>query len=121
VVLADFGVAELVGGAPTGSSAAIDSPAGTPLYLAPEQFHGASASPRTDLYAAGAIVWEMATGRSMRSQLDLLRGAHRPAALPPDAAATLGPPLAALTAALTAPDPAARPATADEALAALGG
>ena len=35
---------------------------GTPLYLAPEQFQGAAASGETDLYAAGAILWEAATG-----------------------------------------------------------
>ena len=49
--------------------------AGTPLYFAPEQFHGAPSSPATDLYAVGAILWEAATGRPLRSHADLMRGA----------------------------------------------
>jgi hypothetical protein len=96
VVLADFGTAELTGGARGidggtlgGSQAprdglaqartalphAIPGAAGTPLYFAPEQFQGAPSSPATDLYAAGAILWEAATGRPLRSHADLMRGA----------------------------------------------
>jgi serine/threonine protein kinase len=120
VVLADFGAAELVEGARgVGATGDLGGPAGTPLYLAPEQFHGAPVSPRTDLYAAGAILWEMAAGQPMRSRADLLRGVHRHTPLPPDATASAGPALAALTAALTSPDPAARPADAAAALARL--
>src|SRR5699024_799835 len=55
VVLADFGGACL-GGAAAGNDQ------GTPLYLAPEQFRGASASAATDLFATGAILWELASG-----------------------------------------------------------
>jgi tRNA A-37 threonylcarbamoyl transferase component Bud32 len=73
VVLADFGAAELTGGArgPAGA-------AGTPLYFAPEQFHGAPSSPTADLYAVGAILWEAATGQPLRSHADLMRGAAAP-------------------------------------------
>jgi len=119
VVLADFGAAELVQAAPADAPTGFDSPAGTPLYLAPEQFQGAPASPQTDLYAAGAILWEMATGRSMRSQHDLMRGTHRPAPLPPEAITRVGTVVAALTMALTSVDPAGRPSSAAEALARL--
>ena len=66
VVLADFGSAGLTAGA------------GTPLYFAPEQFQGAPGSPATDLYAVGAILWEAATGRPLRSHADLMRGAVVP-------------------------------------------
>jgi len=69
VVLADFGAAELTGGV-RGAGAA-----GTPLYFAPEQFQGAPNSPEADLYAVGAILWEAATGRALRSHADLMRGA----------------------------------------------
>jgi hypothetical protein len=75
VVLADFGSAGLVGDPRAAASAA-----GTPLYFAPEQFQGAPSSPATDLYAVGAILWEAATGRPLRSHADLMRGvgAERP-------------------------------------------
>ena len=74
VVLADFGSAGLV----ADPRAAASAP-GTPLYFAPEQFRGAPASPATDLYAVGAVLWEAATGRPLRSHADLMRGgdAHR--------------------------------------------
>ncbi len=35
---------------------------GTPRYIAPELWHGARASPQTDVYTLGLIIWEMLTG-----------------------------------------------------------
>jgi len=71
VVLADFGAAvQLDRDAKT---ARLGEAGGTPLYLAPEQFRGAPASGETDLYAAGAILWEAATGHPLRSHADLLQ------------------------------------------------
>jgi serine/threonine protein kinase len=76
VVLADFGAAELTGGAGrAGRAPATPGGAGTPLYFAPEQFQGAPSSQAADLYAVGAILWEAATGRPLRSHADLMRGA----------------------------------------------
>jgi tRNA A-37 threonylcarbamoyl transferase component Bud32 len=73
VVLADFGAAELTGGAGS-ARRANGGVAGTPLYFAPEQFQGAGSSTDADLYAVGAILWEAATGRPLRSHADLMRG-----------------------------------------------
>ena len=105
IVLADFGIASLVG-------LDVDRderPGGTPLYLAPEQFRGAAPSPAADLFAAGAIIWELAAGRPMREAKDLAQAANTPAPpLPPQAQATLGPTLTALVSALTSLDPATR-------------
>jgi eukaryotic-like serine/threonine-protein kinase len=119
-VLADFGTAQL-----TSAAASEERPAGTPLYLAPEQFRGAAASPLTDLYAAGAILWEGLAGHPLRRQRDLLTGGGAPAPAPPAAAVAAlgdaggGAQLATLIAALLHTDPARRPASAAAAAAML--
>ncbi len=123
VVIADFGIAQLIGGAAAEVSADADAPGGTPLYLAPEQFAGAPASPATDLYAAGAIIWEMLMGRPLRDQRALVAGSlHDAAPVEAPVIARLGETgveLAALTAALTRRLAAERVASASDALARL--
>ena len=89
MVLADFGAAELTGGARASGGGASPVGGGTPLYFAPEQFHGAASSVACDLYAVGAILWEATTGRPLRSHADLMRGVPATPALPPDARALL--------------------------------
>jgi serine/threonine protein kinase len=117
VVLADFGAALL---REDGSGrGALEGAAGTPQYLAPERLRGAPSSAATDLYAAGAILWEMAAGRPLRTHADLLAGARAEPALPPAARAALGPALASVVAALVETAPEARPASAGAALSAL--
>lgn len=67
VKLLDFGVAT-GSRSDTGSTATrLTTPGmlvGTPQYCAPEQIRGDAADARTDLFAAGAIVYEMLAGRS---------------------------------------------------------
>jgi len=132
VVLADFGIAQLLGGAGGGDAGAAgaarsgtfrardDGPAGTPLYLAPEQFQGAPVSPATDLYAAGAILWEMLMGHPLRDQGTLVAGRlHEAPPLAPAAVARLGaggPALAEAIDALTRRLPAERPSSSRDAL-----
>jgi tRNA A-37 threonylcarbamoyl transferase component Bud32 len=125
VVIADFGIAQLIGGASgdVGTESTGDAPGGTPLYLAPEQFAGAPASPATDLFATGAIIWEMMMGRPLRDQRALLAGSlHDAAPVAPQAIERLGETgavLAALAAALTRRLAAERVASASDALARL--
>jgi serine/threonine protein kinase len=108
-VLADFGNARLLEGA------AVDLPAGTPIYLAPEQFRGAPSSPATDLFAVGVMLWEALAGRPMRSHGELMANRLTTPPLPDPVRATTPPALVTLVETLTDPDPARRPATAAEA------
>lgn len=55
--LIDFGIARLAGG-----SDHIRGIAGTPAYMAPEQIRGEEATPATDLYAVGILLYEMIVG-----------------------------------------------------------
>jgi len=60
VVITDFGLAKLAadGAAPTSSAFA-----GTPDYIAPERWKGVAATPASDVYALGVILYEMLAGR----------------------------------------------------------
>ncbi|MFF4501110.1 serine/threonine-protein kinase [Streptomyces sp. NPDC001401] len=53
--LADFGIAVRVG--------RVTEAAGTPAYMAPEQWRGEPAGPAGDVYAAAAVLFECLTGR----------------------------------------------------------
>ena len=60
VQILDFGLARLL----ESSSLLTDGfTVGTPSYMAPEQCRGAPVDPRVDVYACGAVLFEMITGR----------------------------------------------------------
>lgn len=61
--VADFGLAHLEGG--SAELTRTGTTLGTPLYMAPEQVrgHGPEISPRTDVYALGAMLYEIVAGR----------------------------------------------------------
>ena len=65
IKLLDFGLAKLLTPSPvdlTRSLSADRDIAGTLPYMAPEQLRGEQVDRRTDVYAAGAVIYEMATG-----------------------------------------------------------
>jgi hypothetical protein len=57
IVLMDFGIARLTQDAGGGTFA------GTPAYMAPEQFAGGAVDARADLYALGCVLFEMLAGK----------------------------------------------------------
>jgi tetratricopeptide (TPR) repeat protein/predicted Ser/Thr protein kinase len=63
----DFGLARLLEGDTsaelTATSSSHTDGAGTLPYMAPEQLCGGPIDPRTDIYAAGAVLYEMSTGQ----------------------------------------------------------
>ncbi|WP_433366502.1 serine/threonine protein kinase [Actinoplanes sp. CA-142083] len=58
--LTDFGIARILN---TPSMTTPNAVVGTPHYMAPEAFHGVTASAATDVYALGVLLYELVTGR----------------------------------------------------------
>jgi len=93
---------------------------GTPGYMAPEQINSEPIGPRTDLYAAGAVLFEMVTGRAVFSGSNvgqlLLKALHDDAPRATSVRPELPPPLDAFIARLLSRAPEGRPASASAAL-----
>lgn len=67
-LLGDFGIARLLAeGGDTDSVTAEGVQPGTLAYMAPEQLAGQMVTPAADLYAAGVVLYEAATGRAWRA------------------------------------------------------
>jgi eukaryotic-like serine/threonine-protein kinase len=121
-VLIDLGLARPVGEAPAGGHRR-----GSPPWMAPEQVRRRPASPGMDLFALGAVLFELATGTQAFDPADAGPPARRWPQLagPAPRARGRSPEVPAAVdravAALLAPDPADRPATAAQALALLSG
>lgn len=75
-VLIDFGLA-CHGDLPDLAAAESAGPLGSPAIIAPEQIVGVRGDPRSDLYAAGAILYRLATGRYPFGNGAGLWGLHR--------------------------------------------
>ena len=87
--IVDFGLARRSVPLADGDATRVWSPSdgegihGTPAYMAPEQARGAPASPASDVFALGLILYEMVTGRRARTEgtlFETLRQIEQPVA-----------------------------------------
>jgi serine/threonine-protein kinase len=79
IVLMDFGAGKE---AETQAMKGSGELAGTPLYLAPEVFAGAPATPASDIYSLGVLLYHLVTGKypvegANRSEIQLAHQEHR--------------------------------------------
>ncbi|EPX63458.1 putative serine/threonine protein kinase [Cystobacter fuscus DSM 2262] len=63
VKLLDFGLAEFVDHSTPGEPGLSRTVVGTPSYMAPELFQRKSATPQSDLYALGVVLYQLCTGK----------------------------------------------------------
>jgi serine/threonine-protein kinase len=116
VKLMDFGIAQTEGGHDLASQSGFL--VGTPSYMSPEQTQGAVVDARSDIYAVGAVMFEMFTGSTpfiaddpvKVMQMHVSAEAPRPSALRPD----LPENLERLILACLAKQPVRRPASAQD-------
>ncbi len=112
VKVLDFGIASVLGG---GDVRAV----GTPAYMAPEQWRMGEQDPRTDVYAAAAILCELVTGRLPYRVTRDWSAALEPGARPSVEAPGVPEELQVLLRRALSPDAAERPRGGAEWLAAL--
>src|ERR1017187_4049428 len=120
VKVADFGLARSMAGQVHTKGGMI---IGTAAYLAPEQVSGGTSDARTDVYAAGVMLFELLTGKQPHTGESPLAVAHKhvnefvppPSSVQPGLSAAVD----ALVAMATSRDPDLRPANAGQFLRAI--
>jgi len=115
VKLADFGIARIITDETLSRAGTI---VGTPNYMSPEQIRGEDVDPRSDLFSAGVLLYELLTGKKPFDAPDVtaimynVTNVHPPSPLFHNAA--LPPEIEQIAFRALAKDPAQRYATADE-------
>ena len=121
VKLMDFGIAQTEGGLDLATESGFL--VGTPSYMSPEQTQGATVDARSDIYAVGAVMFEMFTGSTPFVADDALKVMQMHVSAEPPAPSGLRPDLPEsierLILACLAKPPARRPASAQDLLGAL--
>ncbi len=112
VHLIDFGIAALMD-PPDGDLTSASTMIGTLRYAAPERLLGDAVTPRTDVWALGAVLYEMLTGSPAVANADLSGALDASRAAPPSLDG-LPPDLAPVVARAMSSDPADRYADAAE-------
>jgi TolB-like protein/Tfp pilus assembly protein PilF len=110
----DFGIAKLIAPANDGPHTETGAVLGTPAYMSPEQLRAEPADARSDVFACGAVLYEMLSGRAPFQRATTLETAYAILHDPP----TILPasPLTEVIARCLEKDPQARYANAEELL-----
>jgi serine/threonine-protein kinase len=111
VKIADFGIARAVEGTELTEAGTV---VGTAAYLAPEQAEAGTVTAATDLFALGAVLYELLTGRQPWKVDSLAELAGRRDAPPPELPADTPPGLRAAIERCLLPEPEDRPSSAAE-------
>jgi len=123
VVVTDFGLARRAATTPASgeTSLGVAAGAGTPAYMAPEQFLGVNLTTACDVYALGLVAYEMVTGAKPFPPDSATRRLVEPAPPPAIHVADLPEPWNETILACLEREPLARPASPAEVLARLRG
>ena len=112
----DFGIARVVRARTGGHSEQPALQGGSPHYIAPEQLQGGETDARTDVFALGAVLYELLTGRKAFDGDSLEEIGQAVLATPPRPAHELAPGVPAavsqIVSRMLARDPAVRPRSA---------